>query len=271
LTISDLTDDGAISGRLRLLQPRRGHRFGHDAILLAAATRAEPGDVAVELGAGVGAAGLALALRVPRVRVKLVEIDAGLAALAAENARRNSLDEWVEAVALDVDAAPEAFAGAGMPPASCDVVLMNPPFNDVVRHPASPLPNRRRSHSLPSDALTRWVATAARLLRPAGVLTVIFRGDALDRLMTALTPAFGAITLLPVHPKPDGAAVRIIARAVKASRAPGAILPGLVLAGPDGEPSAEAAAVLRHAASLPLAAKGPLAGKSSLAGAKERA
>src|SRR5579872_6937165 len=79
----DLTDDAALGGRLRLLQPRRGHRFGHDAILLAAATPVQAGDRVAELGAGVGAAGLALAVRVPGVRVTLVEIDADLAALAA--------------------------------------------------------------------------------------------------------------------------------------------------------------------------------------------
>ncbi|MFZ0460678.1 MAG: methyltransferase, partial [Rhodoplanes sp.] len=28
------TDDAVLDGRLRLKQPRRGHRFGHDAILL---------------------------------------------------------------------------------------------------------------------------------------------------------------------------------------------------------------------------------------------
>ena len=252
MTTNDLTDDGAISGRLRLLQPRHGHRFGHDAILLAAATPARESDVATELGAGIGAAGLALALRVRGARVNLVEVDPALAALAAENARRNGLDQWVEAITLDVDAAPEAFAGAGMPPGSCDVVLMNPPFNDVARHPASPLPTRRLAHALTGTALPQWVTTAARLLRPAGVLTVIFRGDAVDRLLAALRPAFGAITLLPVHPKPDSAAVRVIARAVKASRAPGAILPGLVLTGSNGEPSSEAVAVLRGGAPLPL-------------------
>jgi tRNA1(Val) A37 N6-methylase TrmN6 len=79
----DLTDDAVLSGRLRLWQPRRGHRFGHDAILLAAATPARNGDRAVELGAGVGTAGLALAARVPGVRITLVEIDEHLAGLAA--------------------------------------------------------------------------------------------------------------------------------------------------------------------------------------------
>src|SRR5258708_31049873 len=97
-TRPDLTDDAVLGGRLRLLQPRRGHRFGHDAILLAAATPAREGDRAAELGAGVGAAGLALAARVPGVRITLLDIDPGLAALAAENAARNQLADRVDAV-----------------------------------------------------------------------------------------------------------------------------------------------------------------------------
>jgi tRNA1(Val) A37 N6-methylase TrmN6 len=249
----DVTDDAALSGRLRLLQPRHGHRFGHDAILLAAATPASDGDVAAELGAGIGAAGLALALRVPGARVRLVELDPGLAVLAAENARRNGLADRVEAIALDIGATPAAFARAGLPAASCDIVLMNPPFNDPGRHQASPQPRRRLAHALPDTAMPRWVATAARLLRPGGVLTTMFRADAFDRLIAALAPGFGAITLMPVHPKPGTDAMRVVIRAVKGSRAPSAIMPGLVLAQADGRPTAAAEAVLRDAAPLPLA------------------
>src|ERR1700730_9106424 len=107
-----LTDDAVLSGRLRLLQPRRGHRFGHDAILLAAATPAGDGDRAVDLGAGVGAAGLALAQRVSGVRVTLLEADRGLAALAAANTERNRLADRVDTVVLDVAADPVEFARA---------------------------------------------------------------------------------------------------------------------------------------------------------------
>jgi len=45
-----LTDDAVLGGRLKLYQPARGHRVGHDAILLAASTAAAAGDVAVDLG-----------------------------------------------------------------------------------------------------------------------------------------------------------------------------------------------------------------------------
>jgi tRNA1(Val) A37 N6-methylase TrmN6 len=249
----DLTDDAVLSGRLRLLQPRRGHRFGHDAILLAAATPARDGDRAADLGAGVGAAGLALALRVPGARVTLLDIDRGLAALAATNAERNRLAGRVDAVALDVAASEADFARAGLQSASCDIVLMNPPFNDPDRHQESPDPRRRTAHSLPSAALTQWVGAAARLLRPGGVLTVIFRADGLVDVLDALGHDFGAIVLKPVHPTPGANAIRILAGAVKASRTPLVILPALVLAADDGTPDPEAEAVLRDGATLPLA------------------
>src|SRR5882672_7200482 len=97
---SDLTEDAVLGGRLRLRQPRRGHRVGHDAILLAAATPALAGEHVVDLGAGVGAAGLALATRVAGVTVTLVELDPSLAALAAVNAQRNGIA--ARALTLDV-------------------------------------------------------------------------------------------------------------------------------------------------------------------------
>jgi tRNA1(Val) A37 N6-methylase TrmN6 len=247
----DLTDDAVLGGRLRLLQPRRGHRFGHDAILLAAATRAQDGERAAELGAGVGAAGLALAARSPGLRITLVEIDAGLAALATENAARNHLAARVDAVALDVAASAADFAAAGLAPASCDVVLMNPPFNDAERYQASPDPRRRAAHDLAPQSLSLWIDTAARLLRPGGTLTVIFRADGVADLLAVLG-AFGAIALLPVHSKPNARAIRVIAAAVKGSRAPLAILPGLVLAADDGTPTPTAEAVLRNGAALTL-------------------
>lgn len=249
---SDLTDDAVLGGRLHLLQPQRGHRFGHDAILLAAATPARDGDRIADLGAGVGAAGLALAARVPGTKVKLVEISADLVALAALNSARNHLVDRVNAVALDVAASAADYAAAGLPPASCDAVLMNPPFRDPSRHKPSPDQRRRAAHDLAPSSLATWIDAAARLLRRRGVFTAIFRADGLVDLVGAIAPHFGAIAVLPVHGKPGAPAIRIIVGAVKGSNAPPVILPGLVLAAEDGTPTDAAEAVLRHAAQLPL-------------------
>src|SRR5437762_9526204 len=96
----EFTEDAFLGGRLRLRQPRSGHRAGHDAMLLAAATPARPGDRVVDFGAGVGAAGLAVAKRVPGVGLVLVELDAVLAGLARGNVASNAIA--ADVVVLDV-------------------------------------------------------------------------------------------------------------------------------------------------------------------------
>src|SRR4029450_12297009 len=110
----DVTEDTVLGGRLRLRQPRRGHRVGHDAILLAAAVPARAGEAVIELGAGVGAAGLALVARVAGVRLTMIELVPRLAALAAENAQLNGI--LAEVVELDVAAPARLFAATGLRP-----------------------------------------------------------------------------------------------------------------------------------------------------------
>ncbi len=110
--IDDFTEDAFLGGQLRLRQPKSGHRAGHDAMLLAAATPARPGDRVVDFGAGVGAAGLAVAKRVAGIDLVLVEIDDGLADLARGNAASNAIA--AEVIVLDVTADAEAFAAAGL-------------------------------------------------------------------------------------------------------------------------------------------------------------
>lgn len=246
------SEDAVLGGRLTIRQPMRGHRVGHDAILLAAAVPAQAGEKAADLGAGVGAAGLALARRVEGVTVTLVEIDPTLAALAKENAARNDLAQRVRAVCLDVTAPSGVFAAAGLTPGSFDHVLMNPPFN-TPQNP-SPDPGRRLARTASRDTPAQWLAATARLLRPGGLVTLIWRADGLDDVLAALAAGFGAIAVLPIHPKPGAAAIRVLVRAAKGRSAPMIRLPALVLADADGKPSAAAENVLRANAALPLAA-----------------
>ncbi len=247
------SEDAVLGGRLRLRQPLRGHRVGHDAMLLAAATGAHAGEHAVDLGAGVGGAGLALARRVPGLHVSLIEIDAALAALAADNARLNGLEARVGAFACDAEDS-AALAAAGLKQGATDRVLMNPPFHDARRQNVSPDPRRRLAHAAAPGLLTRWAASAAWLLNPGGMLTLIWRADGLDDVLAALKDEFGAVMVLPVLPGPDRPAIRVLVRAVKGGEGTPEHLPPLVLNDADGRPSAAAEAVLRGGETLPLAA-----------------
>lgn len=241
-----ISEDAVLGGRLRLRQPRKGHRVGHDAILLAAATPAHPYEHAVELGAGVGAAGLALASRVQRLEVTLVEIDPSLAKLAAENAAINGFGDRVHAIAADV-------ANLDLARDRADRVLMNPPFNDPARHNVSPDPGRRLAHVAATGTLPTWVAAAAHLLRAGGTLTMIWRADGIADVLNALMPAFGDLAVLPVHPRPEAPATRVLLRATRASGAPLVMHPALYLSDESGKPSRVAEAVLRDGETLILA------------------
>ncbi|HEY5379558.1 MAG TPA: methyltransferase [Pseudolabrys sp.] len=239
----ETSEDAVLGGRLRLRQPLRGHRVGHDAILLAAATAGRAGERVIDLGAGVGAAGLALASRVPGLRVTLVEIDAALCELAAGNARFNNLSDRVDVLNADV----EAVTGL-----TADRVLMNPPFHDATRANLSPDPRKRLAHAAEPGLLPRWVAAAARLLKPQGVLTLIWRADALAGVHDALAGVFGGIAVMPVQPRPDAEPIRVLVRAVKSGSGAPVSYPALVLNDEQGRPTVAAEAVLRGGAMLKI-------------------
>jgi tRNA1(Val) A37 N6-methylase TrmN6 len=245
--------DAVLGGSLTLRQPLRGHRVGHDAILLAAASAAGAGEHAVDLGAGVGAAGLALARRVAGVAVTLVEIEPALAALARENAARNGLAERVRAVCLDVAAPAAAFAAAGLSSGTADRVLMNPPFNTAPAQKLSPDRGRRLAHAASPDTLGQWVRTAVRLLRPSGVLTLIWRADGIAEVLAALDHGFGSLEILPVHGDVKAPANRILIRATKGGRAPTQIHPALMLNDESGVPNKRVQEILAGKGILPLA------------------
>ncbi|MGY3346467.1 MULTISPECIES: tRNA1(Val) (adenine(37)-N6)-methyltransferase [unclassified Bradyrhizobium] len=249
--VTDLTEDAFLGGQLRLKQKRSGHRAGHDAILLAAATAAREGDRVVDFGAGVGTAGLALARRVAGLNLCLVEIDAELAELARANAAANAIT--ADVIVLDVTDDAQPFAAHGLVPDSADCVLMNPPFNDAIRHRGSPHQARHTAHVATEETLHAWVHSARRVLRSNGVLTLIWRADKIADVLAALSGGFGSLSILPVHGEAARPAIRVLVRAVKGGRAPTRLLPGLMLNNESHVPKKEVRDILEGKADLPLA------------------
>jgi len=249
--MGELTEDAFLGGKLRLRQPKSGHRAGHDAVLLAAATPARSGDRVVDLGAGVGAAGLAVARRVEGIKLVLVEIDEGLAELARGNALSNAVA--AETIVLDVTSGARAFAAAGLSPDSVDVVLMNPPFNDAARHRASPDKAREVAHVATTATLEGWIHTARRILKSGGDLVMIWRADGIAEVLAALDRGFGSLVVLPVHADVTSPAIRVLVRAAKGGKAPARIQPALILNDDSAQPNRKVQDILEGKVVLPLA------------------
>lgn len=227
------TTDAFHRGRFYLVQPaRKGHRSGTDALLLAAAVPPGFSGRVADLGAGAGAAGLAVAARCPQAEIVLVEnapemLHCARATLAlAHNAPLAARCAVLEA---DVRLSGEARCAAGMPDADFDFVILNPPFNPASDRP-SPDALRRRAHMMEDPALIGdWLETAAAIVRPGGGVAIIARPQSLDEVVSALSAHFGAIEIRPILPRADKTAIRFVARARRCASQEPSTLPPLVL------------------------------------------
>jgi tRNA1(Val) A37 N6-methylase TrmN6 len=84
------------------------------------------------------------------------------------------------------------------------------------------------------------------------VLSLIWRSDGLAEVLAALGRGFGGVAIRPVHPDAGKPAIRILVRAVKGSRAPLRLCPGLMLADETGLPSKESREILSGAQVLAM-------------------
>jgi tRNA1(Val) A37 N6-methylase TrmN6 len=229
------SDDALLDGRLIVRQPLKGHRIGSDAILLAAAAPCEGVGRVVDVGAGVGAVGLAILQRSVGSSADLVERDAFLAGLAQSNAALNGLENRVRVLPVDIVEARDRQS-AGLVDGAADLVVTNPPFFEARSVRASPDSRKASAHVLAKSAagakeplLETWIIACLALLRAGGRFVMIHRPDALAQILGAFGRRLGAVAILPVHPNAQAPAHRILVSGVKGARGPIGLRPGLVL------------------------------------------
>ena len=244
---AELSHDDWYDGSLKLWQPLKGLRATTDAVLLAAAVPERAG-AALELGAGTGAASLALARRLRHIRITAVEKDPLLAGLLARNIGENGLAERIEAVEADVFDADSARPWRER----FDNVFLNPPYNDAA---SSLSGDTLRRGAMAEADLARWVGLAAACLRPKGRMVLVSRSDRLPEILAGLERAgAGEVVALPVHSLAGQPAIRVLLSARKGIEGPMALLPPLVMrAGEGGEPTPGMRAISHGRAAIDMA------------------
>jgi tRNA1(Val) A37 N6-methylase TrmN6 len=262
---ASVTDDAFLGDALAIFQPAQGYRAGLDAVLLAAACGATVGQNArvLDVGAGVGVAGLCVARRVSDAHVTLVEREPVLAELARRNIDRNGFEDRARVVELDVAAGGAVVHRAKVEarvevtpdearvlPGAFTHVIANPPY---FAHGHGTAPSARlkaASHQMAGGDLDAWFRFIATAASRDGVATMIHRAEALGVLLDGIGQRFGALRVLPLYPRTGDAAHRVIVQGRKGSRAPLSLLPGVALHG-EGHAFVERIdAVLRGGAAL---------------------
>ncbi len=247
------SEDGFLGGALVLRQPQDGFRSGHDAVLLAASAAPPRGGHIAELGSGAGVATLCVLARRKDVEVTGIEFDEKLVELATNNAVANEVQARAHFRRGDISG---PFNDLHLVANSFDEVIANPPFHDSGTVPEITHEGKARAHIGIEGTLDSWVKCACALTRAKGYVTFIHRADALDRLLTVMQKRLGDLHILPIQPKPDAAAGRVLVRGRRDAKAPVTLLPPLVLQDATGKASAAAEAVLRHGEALAFAGNG---------------
>ncbi len=233
-----------LNKKVRLLQPDDGFRTSLDSVMLAAACPARAGDRILDLGCGVGGAGLCVLWRVAQTHLTGIDIQDSHIALAEKNKALNGMEKRSAFLRADMrDYAPED---------RFHHVICNPPYLEAGAHTPSPQDSRALAlgHQEEEISLADWIDAAFNALASRGSFTIIHRADMTDKIIQAFGRRFGAIEIIPLWPRAGEAAKRVIIRAVKDRRSPAILHPGIVLHEADGAYTKAADAILRDGAAL---------------------
>ena len=223
-----------LGGKVVLHQQTGGaHKAGLDAVMLAASVQEDGTQKRiVDLGAGVGTAGLCVLNRMPNATAILVENDPTTLDLA-KTTLADPDNQWLNGRAsilnADVTLRGDAREDAGLSLNMADHVILNPPYYDAGQVRTSDNVSRQAAHVLAESGLEPWFRTASAILVSGGMLSVIFPSAGLSKLLTLMEGRFGGISVFPLYKGKGEEANRVILCGQKGSRAPMRFLSGLVL------------------------------------------
>ena len=214
-----VTRDAFLGGRLTVSQPSGGFRAGLDSVLLGAALAAGRRNL-LDMGCGVGTAALVALTHEPQLLAVLADQNAEVLGLAAVNAADNGFAERTRIVEADIIGKGTERLAAGLADNAFDAVIANPPFFADGAGTLAGDAGRAGARHMDSGALDLWVKTAAGCAAAGGEIIFVYPAESLSPLLAAFCQRFGAVTVLPLTPRPDAPASRVLVRGIKGSRAP---------------------------------------------------
>lgn len=244
-----VTRDAFLGGRLHLSQPQRGFRAGLDSVLLGVAVGSGR-QTLLDLGSGVGTAAFVAMTHNSELHGTLAEQNEEMAVLAEANAAANGLSPRTLVAQVDVTAKGSIRREAGLRDNGYASVIANPPFFAQGGGTLAADAARAGARHMDALSLDLWIKTAASSAAGGGEVIFVYPTQSLGPLLAGFEQRFGAVTLLPMSPRPDAPASRVLIRGIKGSRAPLTLLPSRVLHGEGRSFAPEFDAIFRGEAVL---------------------
>lgn len=196
----ELTSD-AVTASFRLIQRRRGHRFSVDDLATAwEAVRAAPEAASfLDLGCGVGSVLLMVAWRLSTARGFGIEAQDLSFELARRNVHENGLGQRVSLLHGDLRDLTRDW-----PHGRCALVTGTPPYLPLGTASPSPDPQRAAARIELRGGVEDYLAAAARVLSPDGVVVLCADGRYPERVLRGAAAAgLVPVRRLDVVPRAD--------------------------------------------------------------------
>ncbi len=244
---NSFTEDYLLGGRLAVRQPRDGYRIAIDPIFLAASIDAAAGQTVLDVGAGVGAASLCLALRCPGVRITAIELLREHVRYAVDNVMLNQLRDQIEVLHGDLLHPPPRLAAG-----SFTHVMANPPYLEATRSRLSANPLKASANHESTADLALWAKFCLLMVKPKGTVTFIHKADRLPEILSYFMGKLGDIIVYPLWPNQLKSTKRVLVRGTKNSNGSFKMMRGMVLHQEDAKYTPEANGILRELQALTL-------------------
>ena len=212
-------------GGFKLLQKRKGFRFGMDSVLLAHFAYIREKDHVVDFGTGSCVLPLLLLSRNKGESFHCIEIQHEMAEMAERTVMMNKLEPRIKVICGDATKASTMFDSC-----SVDCVISNPPYAIPGSALSSPDQSRAISRNQSNETLEGFFSSAFRILKGKGRFSMVYPAAQMFQAMTMLKKAH----LEPkrfqlVYPYEDKPANLVLIEAVKDAKASLHPLPPLIV------------------------------------------
>ena len=246
LNATNKTLDAFLNGKFYAFQPKlEFHRAGIEPIILASLVPTNAKGKILDMGAGTGVIGFAVAAQCRNVEVTLAEKQEELVEMMRESQKLKENVKFAESIHIKcVDVESENMQGI-LKEQNYNYVLANPPFHNPESR-SSPSEATKIARTMENtQTISKWIKTSNIMLKDKGTLIMLMKPDNLGDSIETLNKNFGNIRVLPMQPYQNKIAKRIIVSAQKNSKSPMTIQPPLIIHKENGEYTNEIENIVR--------------------------
>ena len=220
------TIDTILKGKIDIVQPKTGYRFGFDSVFLASfvngyiKNKIKKQVLLADIGSGVGTISLIVALKNNNVKITAIENNENYLKLAEENIINNCFSKKIKLVN-------ENIFNVNIDLENCfDIVVSNPPYHfsdgklskDILKNTSKRIVD-----------LEKWLQISISLLKYRGTLFIIFPAGILHKVLNYLEKSSGSFKIFPFRRDRTSLAKRLILVAKKGGASPTELMSGLNL------------------------------------------